>query len=208
MLQQFQRDLEKLIGKPTDLRPFVCEGSPLDCKIFIVGFNPATELKSPFWDFWRSDYGFRKMEWLEIYKQERRSKPFPPGKTRRNEISNTRRVIEWIITEAMPLKCLETNIYSKPTEQARDLPEQERVTKPFDFLLNAIRPQAMLLHGQEAVKYTEEKFKAQFKLDSLQSIEVEWGNIRVMAVSHLSRGWSEKRAREVGQILRDGFQVY
>jgi len=141
MLQQFQSDLEKLIGKPTDLRPFVCEGSPLECKIFIVGFNPATELERSFWSFWQPEYGFQKTEWLKVYKQERRDKPLSPGKTRRNEISNTRRVIEWIIAEAMLVKCLETNIYSKPTEKARDLREQEWATQPFDFLLRTIRPQ-------------------------------------------------------------------
>jgi hypothetical protein len=185
----------------------VCEGSPLECKIFIVGFNPATELKLFFWHFWQPDYGFQKKEWLEVYKQERRSKPLSPSKTRRNEISNTRRVIEWITAEAMPVKCLETNIYSKPTEQARDLREQERVTKPFDFLLRTIHPQVIFLHGEEAVKHIQVILKAQFKSGSLQSIKVEWGKVHVMAVPHLSRGWSKKRAREIGQVLREVCQV-
>lgn len=207
MLRQFQSDLEKLIGKPTDLRPFVCEGSPLQCRIFIVGFNPATELKRSFWDFWQSEYGFQKMEWLKVYKQERRDKPLSSGKTRRNEISNTRRVIEWIIAEAIPVKCLETNIYSKPTEKARDLREQERATQPFDFLLRTIHPQVMLLHGQDAVKHIETKFKTQLKLDRMQYIKAEWGAIEVMAVTHLSRGWSEKRAQEIGEILRSTCQI-
>ena len=202
MLQQFQSDLEKLIGNPTDLRPFVCEGSPLECKIFIVGFNPATALKRSFWSFWQPEYGFQKTEWLEVYKQERRDKPLPPGKKRRNAISNTRRVIEWITTEAKPMKCLETNIYAKPTPQARDLREQERATQSFDFLLRAIRPQVMLLHGQDAVKHLETIFDVQLKPDRLQPIRVEWGEVGVMAVPHLSRGWSKKRAREVGQLLR------
>jgi hypothetical protein len=202
LLQQFQNDLEKLIGNPTDLRPFVCEGSPLDCKIFIVGFNPATALKHSFWSFWQPEYGFQKTEWLKVYKQERRDKPLSLGKKRRKEVSNTRRVIEWIIAEAKPMKCLETNIYAMPTEQARDLREQERVTRPFDFLLRAIRPQVMLLHGQDAVKHLETIFDVQLKMDSLQSIEVEWGEVKVLAVSHFSRGWSKNRAREIGQILR------
>jgi hypothetical protein len=202
MLQEFQSDLEKLIGNPTELRPFVCEGSPLECRIFIVGFNPATNLSRSFWSFWQPGYGFQKTEWFKVYKQERRDKPLSIGKTRRNEISNTRRVIEWIITESIPMKCLETNIYSKPTEQARDLGEQERATQPFDFLLRTIRPAVMLLHGQDAVKHIETKLNTQLKLNSLESVKVEWGNVAVIAVNHLSRGWSEKRAREIGHILR------
>lgn len=207
MLQQFQNDLENLIGKPTDLRPFVCEGSPLNCKIFIVGFNPATELERSFWSFWQPEYGFQKAEWLKVYKQERRDKPLPPGKKRRNEISNTRRVIEWIIAEAMPEKCLETNIYSKPTEKARDLRERERATQPFDFLLRTIHPRVILLHGQDAVKHIETIFETQIKLDSVQYVKTEWGSVGTIAAPHLSRGWSEKRAREIGQILRSTSQI-
>lgn len=202
MLPTFQDNFEKLIGKPTELRPFVCEGSPLECKIFIVGFNPATNLNQSFWSFWQPGYGFQKAEWLKVYKQERQSKPLSPGKRRRNEISNTRRVIEWIIMELAPIKCLETNIYSKPTEQARDLKEKERATQPFDFLLNTICPEIMLLHGQGAVKYVEKIFNHQLTLNNLEYIEAEWGKVKVMAVPHLSRGWSEKRAREIGQNLR------
>lgn len=110
---------------------------------------------------------------------------------------------EWITAEARPIKCLEINIYSKPTAQAGDLREEERATRPFNFLLEAIHPQVMLLHGQGAVKHLEAVFGAQLKLNSLQSIEVEWGKVEVIAVPHFSRGWSEKRARETGQILRN-----
>jgi hypothetical protein len=192
MLQQFQMALENLIGNPTDLRPFVCEGSPLACQIFIIGFNPATELKRSFWDFWQPGYGFQKAAWLELYKQERRDKSLAPGKTRRAEVSNTRRVIEWIVTEAKPVKCLETNLY-----------EQERVTRPFDFLLKTIRPSVILLHGKDAARHIETTFGMPLEVNKLQPVQVEWGTLQVMAVPHLSRGWSERRAREVGQILQD-----
>ena len=51
-LSDFSRGMASLIGKPTDLRPFVCEGSPLGCEAFLVGFNPASEMSIDFWDFW------------------------------------------------------------------------------------------------------------------------------------------------------------
>jgi hypothetical protein len=207
MLQHFQMALENLTGNPTDLRPFVCEGSPLNCQIFIVGFNPATELKRSFWDFWQPDYGFQKAAWLELYKQERRGKPLSPGKTRRAEVSNTRRVIEWIVAEAKPVKCLETNLYAKATIQASDLKEQERITRPFDFLLKTIRPVAILLHGKDAARHIETTFGTSLETNKMQPVQVEWGTLQVIAVPHLSRGWSERRAREVGQVLREASQV-
>ena len=57
-LSSFEQRLAALIGKPTDLRPFVCDGSPLDCRVFIVGFNPASALDEDFWKFWDPSIGF------------------------------------------------------------------------------------------------------------------------------------------------------
>lgn len=41
-INRFEKELVALIGRPSVLRPFVYEGSPLECEVFIVGFNPAT----------------------------------------------------------------------------------------------------------------------------------------------------------------------
>lgn len=59
-LQSFESGLEAIIGRPTTLRPFVCDGSPLDCRVFIVGFNPATDSEVDFWNFWSSHRGFKQ----------------------------------------------------------------------------------------------------------------------------------------------------
>src|ERR1700735_3082953 len=114
-LSAFESELKELIGRPSELRPFVCNGSPLECGVFIVGFNPATKMRADFWEYWRSGYGFDKEAWFKSYKEERQARPLNPGKTRRAQISNTRRVIEWIIEAASPIGCLETNIYSAAT---------------------------------------------------------------------------------------------
>lgn len=202
MLQQFEQDLTRIIGNPTDLRPFVCEGSPLRCTIFIVGLNPATELKRSFWDFWRADYGFNKTEWFEVYKEERRKKPLKQGKTRRNEVSNTRRVIKWMVDEAVPEPCLETNIYSKPSEETCDLEDKNRVTKPFDFLLKEIQPKVLLVHGDKAIKHIESTFRKCLIKDDIVEVNTEWGCTKILAVPHLSRGWSRVRAQETGRRLK------
>ncbi len=186
-LQQFSDSLKAIIGDDNNLRPFVCEGSPLECQAFIVGFNPATELKEPFWTFWEPQYGFNKADWLKHYKQERQEKPLAPGKTKRNVISNTRRVIEWITDAATPVQCLETNLYALATAQAKELPAQHRSTALFDFLLSEIRPKVLLLHGKDAEQHLK-------KLST---------SAQVIAVPHLSRGWSEVKAKELGRQIRD-----
>jgi hypothetical protein len=185
-LGAFERELQALIGRPTDLRPFVCDGSPLECSTFIVGLNPATTLTKDFWHFWRTGTGFDKAAWFEEYKRERQVLPLKTGKSRRNAISNTRRVIEWVIEEAGPVHCLETNIYSLPTAKAVDLSEKQRVTAPLDFLLEKIRPRVIVTHGADAVGHFSGK------------------NLRahIIRVPHFSRCWSQARARALGQQLR------
>jgi hypothetical protein len=184
-LSYFEQKLAALVGRPTELRPFVCDGSPLDCRVFIVGFNPASASERDFWDFWNPKTGFDKPAWFRNYLQERARCPLKPGKTRRNPVSNTRRVIEWIVSEASPVKFLETNIYSAPTEEAKDLAVHQRLTAPFDFLLDEIKPSLIITHGKEAADY----------------LRMRTPSASVMNLSHLSRGWSESRARELGQNI-------
>lgn len=185
-LSHFENDLRLLIGQPSTLRPFVCEGSPLACKVFIAGVNPASPMTADFWDFWQPDVGFDKARWFEAYKADRAARPLKPGRTRRNPISNSRRVIEWVTSELRPIECLETNIYATATEELRDLEQQRRRTAPFDLLLATIRPEVLILHGKDA----EHHIRAA-KLSA-----------KVIAVDHFSRGWSEHRARELGRHVR------
>ena len=186
VLYDFSRGLVSLIGKPTDLRPFVCEGSPLACDAFLVGFNPASPMSVDFWDFWSDSNGFDKYAWIKKYKEERRNRPLKPGRTRRSELSNTRRIIEEVVQSAKPVRCLETNIYAKATEQASDLEELSRVTAPFDYLLRKVAPKLVIAHGEDAAVYLQG-----------QDLRCE-----LMCVSHFARGWSFQRARELGLRIR------
>ena len=202
-LDQFEADLVRLIGRPTRLRPFVCEGSPLECRIVIVGFNPATEMERDFWEFWEPGYGFRKADWLVAYTAERMTRPLSRGRTRRNPVSNTRRVLEWIAAGAAPERCLETNLYGRPTRAIRDLAPAERSSDVFDFLLAATRPTAMLIHGRDAVQSMQSSFDVALTVNKPRTVTAPWGEIKVFPVPHLSRGWSRERAERTGSLLRD-----
>lgn len=185
-IDKFERDLAEIIGAPSELRPFVCDGSPLKCEAFIVGLNPATEMAADFWSFWRQGAGFDKSAWFAEYLRDRQSRPLKPGKTRRPAVSNTRRVIDWVLQEAAPIRCLETNIYATPTEQAIDLATASRLTAPFDFLLESVSPAIVVVHGKDATAH-------------LQRMRIE---ARVISVPHFSRGWSRSAARDLGQQIR------
>lgn len=184
-LCEFSRELASLIGKPTDLRPFVCEGSPLACDAFIVGINPASSMSADFWDFWSDRFGFDRSVWFERYKEERRNSLLKPGRTRRNEVSNTRRIIEEVVGSTKPVKCLETNIYAKATKQTSDMEEQDRVTAPFDYLLRKVAPRLVIAHGREAEDYLQG-----------QDLPCE-----LKCVKHF-RFWSLQDARDLGLCIR------
>ncbi len=185
-------DLESLVGRPTELRPFVCNGSPLECGVFIVGFNPATEMSGDFWDYWRPGYGFDKAAWFKSYQDERLNRPLKPGETRRSRVSNTRRVIEWIIEAASPVRCLETNKYAAATAQASDLTDDRRRTDALSFLMNAIRPKIVVAHGKDAEI-------------AVRGHCVD-GTTLVIAKAHFSRGWSEEKARSLGGEIRSEYE--
>ncbi|RLP25789.1 hypothetical protein [Mesorhizobium sp. YM1C-6-2] len=184
-LNLFEHELAALIGRPTDLRPFVCEGSPLTCDIFLVGFNPATTMQADFWEFWRPGYGYDKAAWFQRYVEERAAKPLKPGKTRRLPISPTRRNMECFVEGAVGARVLETNIYAAASEDMKSLDLASREIAPFRFLLDVIRPKVIVVHGKPAVEAIR-RFDTPAKV--------------IAADHHFSRKTSKETARTHGAM--------
>lgn len=182
-LQGFEEELAARIGRPTDLRPFVCEGSPLSCDIFLVGFNPATTMQADFWEFWRPGYGYEKVAWFQRYLEERAAKPLKPGKTRRLPISPTRRNMESFVEGAAGVRVLETNIFAAASDDMKSLDLANREIAPFRFLLEVIRPKVIVVHGKPAVEAIR-KFDTQAKV--------------IAADHHFSRKTTKEKARNYG----------
>ncbi|WP_143145620.1 hypothetical protein [Devosia enhydra] len=137
-LNQFESKLAAVIGRPSNLRPFVCEGSPLDCDVFIVGYNPATDVPGDWWRFWRQGYGFQEAVWRPEYLASRED----------GEASRTRRKAEKIASAFPSSRFLICNIDSRPSKRQADMPKP--VTRPFDTFLPLCRPKVILAHGNEA----------------------------------------------------------
>lgn len=188
-LKQFESDLEGLIGRPSTLRPFICEGSPLACHVFVVGVNPATKMRGDFWDYWRSGVGFNKDAWFDAYLRDRASQPLKPGRTRRQAISNTRRLLDVVVESAKPVRCLETNLFAEATSSASELSVACRSTVAFKFLLGTIQPSLIVAHGAETKSYFVNRTVSQ----------------EIWFERHLSRTWSSADAHELGQRIRACF---
>jgi hypothetical protein len=190
-LRSFEARLRSLTVHDGELRPFICDGSPLACQAFVVGLNPATSL--PFWDFWDANVGFKKGDWFAAYRAARTGRRFPVSPTRRN--------IELVIEAALPVNCLETDIYAKPTRALRDLAVLHRSAQVFDFLLATLRPKAMLVYGKEAVQHVQSLANQELQPNTLTLASFAFGKVAVVAGSHLYN-WRPEKAREVGRILR------
>jgi hypothetical protein len=140
----FDDELRRRLLDLPGARPFVCDGSPLDCQAFIVGENPATALD--FWAYWTRDGGFDMPRWRREYTASRLAAGKPP-------VSNTRRRIDEIVRAVAPLRCLETNVFAVATPTARQLGKDVRVSV-LDFLVQAIQPAVILAHGKVAQEST------------------------------------------------------
>lgn len=184
-LDDFEKKLADLIGRPSALRPFVCDGSPLECEVFVVGFNPATEMPGDFWDHWTDGVGMDKSTWFEAYVSDRRMRPLKPGKTSRQAISATRLRLGWIEEAATGVRILETNVFARATRTKAELALKDRNSEPFRFLMATIQPRVIVAHG----------------LDAQAAVATLNTTATVMNVDHLSRGWSKDRAHQLGRSL-------
>lgn len=138
-LAQFHSEIAELMESPHE-RPFVCSGSPLDCSVFLVGFNPATRLESSFWSFWNDSHGFDRTKFINEYERAR-------------TVKGARKRLNAMVQRFQLGSVLETNICSEPTKRASDLKREDRRTAVFNYLLRTIRPQLVFLHSNEPIKY-------------------------------------------------------
>ena len=89
--REFVCALREIVGDPCgDLRPFVCDGFPLECEVFLVGYNPASGQLGDFWQYFNEN-GFGKKQWFRDYKAARRLRQPPAAPDRRRKKRRKRR---------------------------------------------------------------------------------------------------------------------
>lgn len=202
MLQPFSNLLKTHLSNLQNPRPFVCDGNPLLCQVFIVGINAATEMNDDFWQFWSNENGFNKDLWIDAYIRERMLKPLAPNKTRRNKLSNTRQRIEWITEALQPIKVLETNLFVKATPTAPELKVEDRHTRTFEFLVSTIKPKVIYAHGKEVAEQLQSIYGIDIAKNKVNHIEILGEKIKIIAMNHLSRGWSKQQCIEIGNLIK------
>ncbi|MFU8863875.1 MAG: hypothetical protein ACNA7O_08160 [Rhodobacterales bacterium] len=156
-MTSFETRLARIIGKPSTQRPFVCQGGPSACSVWIVGYNAATS-GSDWWRFWSSDSGFDLSSWRKDYDAQRAAS----GKGS----SATRRRIDRFKASVPDL--LETNIFATPSTKMANMPKSN--TEAFDLLLATFSPRVIVAHGVPSAQYL-----------------ADWTQGKLVTCPHLSR---------------------
>ncbi len=197
-LREFRSQLDKLLPSPIS-RPCVCDGSPLECRIFIVGTNSARKVEKPFLSLWSDSRGFKKAELI------RELEKLPGG------LTITRKRIEIIADAVGQQVTLDTNIYLKSTRTEEELQEEDKNTDVIEYLLRTIRPKVVLAHGDKAKKFFG-KHCRDFVDDSVTPRKVTWDawqwQFRLLCSPHLRfRGrthqWAAEEAERIGHVLAE-----
>lgn len=135
----FRRDLQAILTDPFE-RPFVCDGNPFSASTFIIGCNPATTMKSNFWEFWSDEGGMDRAKFLKDYQAQKK-------------ILGVRARIERIVGKLPQSSCLETNIFAYPTRKASQLSNEQRNNYTLKLLIERIRPSTLFIHSSEPIRY-------------------------------------------------------
>lgn len=207
-MNDFESGLREILINHDKARPLICEGNPLVCEVFIVGINAATEMENDFWSFWSTDKGFNKEEWLNFYTIERESAPLKLGKTRRNKLSSTRQRIEWLVETIKPIRTLETNLFVKATPTANELKKEDRKSLVFEYLLKTIQPKLILIHGNEVIDCFEKLCDEKIMKHKFIDVTLFGLKTKVLAINHLSRGWSKQNSIKLGEKIKSEMKNY
>ncbi len=184
--------MRSLLNPAWVARPFLCDGSPLDCSVAQVGINPGTD--TPFWEYWSASTGLDKTQWLADYVH------------RHGKLGPTRDRIELFNEAIAPSRCIELNLYPYYSKSLADLSRDRRDNRMFRYLLSLIKPRVIIVHGNEPILEMEKFFGVALERDSFVMVQSEVAFIDVYAAkrhfAYVSRQYIVEVAERVVERLR------
>lgn len=146
-MSQFSQALMSAIPQPCHGRPFVCEGSPDQCTVVVIGENPATELNVDWWEYWDESRGFLFDKWTAEYQQSR-------IRSGQAAVSPTRLRLNRLRERGV--RCLETNVFLN--ERLEGPGKGTSNADLLDLALSSLPGLRFLIaHGRTAHKYLQQK---------------------------------------------------
>ena len=194
--RQFDKRIKELTGEHELARPFLCEGLPFGCEVFLVGINPGTD--TAFWKHWNTESGCNKRGWLADYL------------VKHGVYGPTRKRIEILFSDLKPVRCLETNIFPYPSKRESSLAPTHRDTRVFDFLLEAARPRVVFVHGKSAIEHLAKLtgsqltplVKSELPRGQFLSVECRGVTFDVIAGDHLVYQWSDAQVHALANAIK------
>jgi|JI8StandDraft_1071087.scaffolds.fasta_scaffold160418_2 hypothetical protein len=148
--------IRQITAEHVESRPFLCSGSPIGCAVAEIGINPGTP--TPFWPHWSAATGFDKSGWLADYL------------SRHGKFGPTRRNIDLFAESLYPVRCIELNLYDRFSPRAADLPRDLKRTEVLDYMLEAVQPRLVLVHGDDPANYLSQALGARLTKDCFSSV--------------------------------------
>lgn len=200
-LSEFSASLRSLLADRPLSRPFICDGSPLDCQVMLVGFNAATPMQAGFLDFWSDQNGFDFSAWQQAYIAERQAKGNAAHSATRRNLNRLQTAATAPSVSGSIL--LETNIFDHPSANKKQLLKTQQDTQIFDFLLHSVQPKIVISHGKDANQYLANRYQQQANPDDWVELTHQGQTFCWYATSHLSRGWSYEKLDALGQQIAE-----
>ena len=173
-IHEIDSRIRQLTGEHIESRPFVCSGSPIGCAVAEIGINPGTP--TPFWPHWSLATGFDKRAWLANYL------------SRHGKFGPTRRNIDLFTESLYPVRCIELNLYDRFSPRAADLSRDLKRTDVLDYMLEAVRPRLVLVHGDDPAEYLSQLLGARLAKDRFTPVSYRGMQLEVFqAKSHFMK---------------------
>ncbi|WP_445665576.1 hypothetical protein [Fodinibius sp. AD559] len=166
-----------LIDKITDEGwPFICEGSKLECNVFIVGITPSKSVS--FQNHWYPQKdGFNRRGWMDAYDEQ--EDKFTYTRNQLNRIYDE-------FDESRNIRLLETNLYNIASTSKENLADNKKSTEVFNFLLRSIKPKAVIGHGKDTIRYLRHLSGNYYEKDVWKEVELFDLSTNMYLRDHLS----------------------
>jgi len=157
--------MKGIINQTVSNRPFMCDGSPLNCDVLVIGYNPSTS--TPFTPFWTVTNGCDKEGWLKEY-----------AKKNNINMKPTRKRLEILSKNIQSVgngkhKLLEANLYPYGAPSKAKLPKGLHDTKWIKYLLDTLDYKAIIALGDDIGYFLNGYFEITLTRDELCKTQKE-----------------------------------
>lgn len=204
-LKPFREQLETVLTAHAldtlPVRPFICSGSPLQCKIMMVGYNPAREVNLQTFDadIWNDQTGFDRERFAEHY-----------------DIASYNDDLQWnrnhifqqsLIDEISNHPVLETYLYSVITPKKTLLSSEYKHTHVFDWLYSVIKPVLVITQNSDVIKYFERETNKVLVRNTFNAVTYRNLHCVILPISHLSKKWNDTEMYHLKEEIDELFEL-